>query len=112
MKKMIEKVYAIQVGSKICHGPYLSKDCQMKEEGKTVEEVYYGEFNGRPYRTREENSQIHEAFEGLVEKQVEAQGGIKSDERAMFDCAKEHIAIKGERPREFYFTLINWPYFF
>ncbi|GKE26747.1 hypothetical protein Tco_1442131 [Tanacetum coccineum] len=41
IKKVNEKVYAAQVGCKQCKGPYYTKDCPIKEEGKTLEEAYY-----------------------------------------------------------------------
>ncbi|GKD05395.1 hypothetical protein Tco_1180369, partial [Tanacetum coccineum] len=45
----IKKVYAAQVGSKLCKGPHYTKDCPLKEEGKTLEEAYYTQF-GTPYQ--------------------------------------------------------------
>ncbi|GJX21007.1 DNA-directed DNA polymerase [Tanacetum coccineum] len=44
-----KKVYAAQVGSKLCKGPHYTKDCPLKEEGKTLEEAYYTQF-GTPYQ--------------------------------------------------------------
>ncbi|GJT41901.1 mitochondrial proton/calcium exchanger protein-like protein isoform X1 [Tanacetum coccineum] len=49
IKKVNEKVYAAQVGFEQCKGPYYTKDCLLKEEGKTLEEAYYTQF-GRPYQ--------------------------------------------------------------
>ncbi|GJZ17178.1 retrovirus-related pol polyprotein from transposon TNT 1-94 [Tanacetum coccineum] len=46
IKKVNEKVYAAQVGCKQCKGPYYTKDCPLKEEGKTLEEAYYTQFGG------------------------------------------------------------------
>nr|GEW58138.1 hypothetical protein [Tanacetum cinerariifolium] len=43
IKKVNEKVYAIQVGCKQCKGPYYTKYCPLKE-GKTIEEAYYTQF--------------------------------------------------------------------
>ncbi|GKA33608.1 reverse transcriptase domain-containing protein [Tanacetum coccineum] len=40
-KKVNEKVYAAQVGCEQCKGPHYTKDCQLKEEGKTLDEAYY-----------------------------------------------------------------------
>nr|GEU32786.1 hypothetical protein [Tanacetum cinerariifolium] len=40
IKKVNEKVYAAQVGCEHCKGPYYTKDCPLKEERKTLEEVY------------------------------------------------------------------------
>ncbi|GJT50401.1 hypothetical protein Tco_0976558 [Tanacetum coccineum] len=41
IKKVNEKVYASQVGCEKCKGPLYTKDCPLKEEGKTPEETYY-----------------------------------------------------------------------
>ncbi|GJW61267.1 reverse transcriptase domain-containing protein [Tanacetum coccineum] len=49
IKKVNEKVYAAQIGCKQCKGPYYTKDCPLKEEGKTLEEAYYKQF-GRPFQ--------------------------------------------------------------
>ncbi|GJW42195.1 pyruvate dehydrogenase (acetyl-transferring) kinase, mitochondrial [Tanacetum coccineum] len=49
IKKINEKVYAAQVGCKLCKGPHYTKDCTQKEEGKTLEETYYTQF-GAPYQ--------------------------------------------------------------
>ncbi|GJZ15510.1 hypothetical protein Tco_0551187 [Tanacetum coccineum] len=46
IKKVNEKVYASQVGCEHCKGPYYTKDCPLKEEGKTLEEAYYTQFGG------------------------------------------------------------------
>ncbi|GJT97113.1 hypothetical protein Tco_1092631 [Tanacetum coccineum] len=45
-KKVNEKVYAAQVGCKQCKGPHYTKDCSLKEEGKTLEKAYYIQFGG------------------------------------------------------------------
>ncbi|GJU97318.1 hypothetical protein Tco_1326589 [Tanacetum coccineum] len=44
-----EKVYAAQVGFEQCKGPHYTKDCPLKEEGKTLEEAYYTQF-GEPFQ--------------------------------------------------------------
>ncbi|GJT74455.1 reverse transcriptase domain-containing protein [Tanacetum coccineum] len=49
IKKVNEKVYAAQVGCEQCKGPHYTKDCPLKEEGKTLEEAYYTQF-GRPFQ--------------------------------------------------------------
>ncbi|GJR91236.1 hypothetical protein Tco_0215247 [Tanacetum coccineum] len=49
IKKVNKKVYATQVGCKLCKGPHYTKDCPQKEEGKTLEEAYYTQF-GAPYQ--------------------------------------------------------------
>ncbi|GKG18551.1 hypothetical protein Tco_0372849, partial [Tanacetum coccineum] len=49
IKKVNEKVYVAQVGCELCKGPYYTKDCPLKEEGKTLKEAYYMQF-GAPYQ--------------------------------------------------------------
>ncbi|GJV27427.1 reverse transcriptase domain-containing protein [Tanacetum coccineum] len=49
IKKVNEKVYAAQVGCEQCKGPHYTKDCPLKEEGKTLEEAYYTQF-GAPFQ--------------------------------------------------------------
>ncbi|GJX68595.1 hypothetical protein Tco_0304322 [Tanacetum coccineum] len=41
IKKVNKKVYAAQVGCELCKEPHYTKDCPLKEEGKTLEEAYY-----------------------------------------------------------------------
>ncbi|GJU89985.1 hypothetical protein Tco_1302408 [Tanacetum coccineum] len=54
IQKVNEKVYAAQVECEQCKGPHYTKDCPLKEEGKTLEEAYYmqfcGPFQGGGYR--------------------------------------------------------------
>ncbi|GJR55036.1 hypothetical protein Tco_1405557 [Tanacetum coccineum] len=45
IKKFNEKVYAAQVECELCKGPYYTKDCPLKDEGKTLEEAYYTHVN-------------------------------------------------------------------
>nr|GEV45573.1 hypothetical protein [Tanacetum cinerariifolium] len=49
IKKVNEKVYAAQVGCEQCKGPHYTKDCPLKEEGKTLKEAYYTQF-GEPFQ--------------------------------------------------------------
>ncbi|GKE11643.1 hypothetical protein Tco_1415194 [Tanacetum coccineum] len=49
IKKVNEKVYAAKFGCELCKGPHYTKDCPLKEEGKTLEEAYYTQF-GAPYQ--------------------------------------------------------------
>ncbi|GJR39979.1 hypothetical protein Tco_1215663 [Tanacetum coccineum] len=51
IKKVNEKVYAAQVGCELSKGPHYTKDCPLKEEGKTLEEAYYTQF-GVPFLQR------------------------------------------------------------
>nr|GEW08615.1 hypothetical protein [Tanacetum cinerariifolium] len=49
IKKVNKKVYAAQAGCEQCKGPYYTKDCPLKEKGKTLEEAYYTQF-GEPFQ--------------------------------------------------------------
>ncbi|GKD19394.1 mitochondrial proton/calcium exchanger protein-like protein isoform X1, partial [Tanacetum coccineum] len=44
IKKVNEKVYVAQVGCEQFKGPHYTKDCPLKEEGKTLKEAYYTPF--------------------------------------------------------------------
>ncbi|GKB05726.1 hypothetical protein Tco_0833921 [Tanacetum coccineum] len=46
--KLNERVYAAQVRCELCNGPHYTKDCPLKEEGKTLEEAHYTQF-GVPF---------------------------------------------------------------
>ncbi|GKA31918.1 hypothetical protein Tco_0718285 [Tanacetum coccineum] len=48
IKKVNGKVYDAQVGCELCNGPHYTKDCPLKEEGKTLKEAYYNQF-GVPF---------------------------------------------------------------
>ncbi|GJZ97518.1 DNA-directed DNA polymerase [Tanacetum coccineum] len=55
IKKVNENMYAAQVGCELCKGPHYTKDCPLKEEGKTLEGAYYTQFGvpflqGRQYQ--------------------------------------------------------------
>ncbi|GJW36131.1 hypothetical protein Tco_0059051 [Tanacetum coccineum] len=41
IKKVNKKVYVAQVGCEQCKGRHYTKDCPLREEGKTLEEAYY-----------------------------------------------------------------------
>ncbi|GJU42553.1 hypothetical protein Tco_1195510 [Tanacetum coccineum] len=49
IKKVNEKVYAAKVGCEQCKGPHYTKDCPLKEKGKTLKEAYYTQF-GAPFQ--------------------------------------------------------------
>nr|GEW66896.1 hypothetical protein [Tanacetum cinerariifolium] len=48
IKKVNKKGYAAQVECESCNGPHYTKDCQIHEEEKTIEEAYYTQF-GVPF---------------------------------------------------------------
>nr|GEZ76418.1 hypothetical protein [Tanacetum cinerariifolium] len=53
-KKLKENVHVIQVGCQLCGGAHLEKECPLKKEVKSMEEVKYGEF-GRPFPNNSRN---------------------------------------------------------
>ncbi|GJX22138.1 hypothetical protein Tco_0226583 [Tanacetum coccineum] len=67
IKKVSEKVYAAQVGCEQCKGPHYTKDCPLKEEGKTIEESYYTQFGG-PFQSRGYRIQIGKISKVLQER--------------------------------------------
>ncbi|GJW71591.1 hypothetical protein Tco_0128508 [Tanacetum coccineum] len=52
IKKVNERVYVAHVGCELCDGPHYSKNCSLKEEGKTFEKAYYSQF-GVPFPNAE-----------------------------------------------------------
>ncbi|GJW82369.1 hypothetical protein Tco_0146344 [Tanacetum coccineum] len=71
IKKVNEKVYVAQVGCEKCKGPYYTKDCPLKEEGKTLEEAYYtqfgGPFQGGEYRATTP-AKRHDEYSNLIKE--------------------------------------------
>nr|GFD09883.1 hypothetical protein [Tanacetum cinerariifolium] len=61
IKKVNEKVYAAHVGCKQCKGPYYTKYCPLKEEGKTLEEAYYTQF-GAPFQGEDIEQQLRDSI--------------------------------------------------
>ncbi|GJQ97533.1 mitochondrial proton/calcium exchanger protein-like protein isoform X1 [Tanacetum coccineum] len=55
IKKVNEKVYTAQVGCEQCKGPHYTKDCPLKEEGKTLEEAYYTNKAKPSYQERSQS---------------------------------------------------------
>nr|GEV01181.1 hypothetical protein [Tanacetum cinerariifolium] len=49
IKKVNEKVYVAHVECELCNGRHYTKDCPQKEEGKTLKEAYYTQFDA-PYQ--------------------------------------------------------------
>ncbi|GJR43376.1 hypothetical protein Tco_1311479 [Tanacetum coccineum] len=64
IKKVNEKVYTAQVGYGLCKGPYYTKDCPLKEEGKTLEEAYYTQY-GVPFQ---QGGQYRAAASGFYQR--------------------------------------------
>ncbi|GKA52345.1 hypothetical protein Tco_0745541 [Tanacetum coccineum] len=66
IKKVNEKVYATQVGCEQCKGPHYTKDCPLKEEGKTLEEAYYTQFG----KTLIKEGDIEQQLQGTWYEQI------------------------------------------
>ncbi|GJT79763.1 hypothetical protein Tco_1054105 [Tanacetum coccineum] len=66
IKKVNEKVYAAQVGCEQCKGPHYTKDCPLKEEGKTLEESYYTQFGG-PFQGGDIEQQLQDSIKGTMQ---------------------------------------------
>ncbi|GKA11785.1 hypothetical protein Tco_0691331 [Tanacetum coccineum] len=87
IKKVNEKVYATQVGCEICKGPHYTKDFHNKEDGKTLEEAYCTQFEGRQSledsvskfmtesaRRHEENSNLIKEISAATDSAIRNQG--------------------------------------
>ncbi|GJU91071.1 reverse transcriptase domain-containing protein [Tanacetum coccineum] len=82
IKKVHEKVYAAQVGCKQCKGPHYTKDCPLKEEGKTLEEAYYTQsledtlrkFMSESTKRHEENSNLIKEIRASTDAAIRNQG--------------------------------------
>ncbi|GJY58335.1 hypothetical protein Tco_0458227 [Tanacetum coccineum] len=83
IKKLNEKVYAAQVGCELCKGPHHTKDCPLKEEGKTLEEAYYTQqtleesltkFMAESARRHKENSNIIKEIRASTDAAIRNQG--------------------------------------
>ncbi|GKD55481.1 hypothetical protein Tco_1288868, partial [Tanacetum coccineum] len=72
IKKVNEKVYAAQVGCEQCKGPYYTKDCPLKEEGKILEEAYYTQFESA--KRHEENSNLIKEIQASMDAAIRNQG--------------------------------------
>ncbi|GJT00416.1 ribonuclease H-like domain, reverse transcriptase, RNA-dependent DNA polymerase [Tanacetum coccineum] len=93
IKKVNEKVYAAQVGCELCKGPHYTKDCPLKEEGKTLEEAYYTQF-GVPFQ---QGGQYRAAAPGFYQRnnanpsyQERRQSMEESLSKFMNESAKRH----------------------
>nr|GEX70598.1 hypothetical protein [Tanacetum cinerariifolium] len=93
IKKVNEKVYATQVGCELCKGPHSTKDCPLKEEGKTLEEAYYTPF-GVPFpqggQYRATASGLYQRNNGNPSYQERRQTMEESLSKFMSESAKRH----------------------
>ncbi|GKF98236.1 hypothetical protein Tco_0297019, partial [Tanacetum coccineum] len=55
MKKLKENVHVIQVGCETFRGSHLDKECPLRKDVKSINEVKYGGF-GRSFPNNNENS--------------------------------------------------------
>ncbi|GKD50673.1 hypothetical protein Tco_1279649 [Tanacetum coccineum] len=82
IKKVNEKVYAAQVGCEQCKGPHYTKDCPLKEEGKTLEEAYYtqsmkdilSKFMSESAKRHEEKSNLIKEIRASTDAAIQNQG--------------------------------------
>ncbi|GKF27498.1 hypothetical protein Tco_0083392, partial [Tanacetum coccineum] len=80
IKKVNENVYAAQVGCEQCKGPHYTKDCSQKEEGKTLEEAYYTQFDSlskfmsESVKRHEENSNLVKEIRASTDAAIRNQG--------------------------------------
>ncbi|GJS50179.1 hypothetical protein Tco_0600300 [Tanacetum coccineum] len=123
IKKVNEKVYAAQVGCEQCKGPHYTKDCPLKEEGKTLEEAYYtqfgGPFQGGGYRAtapgesakrHEENSNLIKEIQATTDAAIRNQGAsIKNLENTIGQqlsrCEEENYGPKLRKLMELHYII-------
>ncbi|GKB92160.1 hypothetical protein Tco_0964432 [Tanacetum coccineum] len=83
IKKVNEKLYAAQVRCELCKGPHYTKDCPLKEEGKTLEKSYYTQqtlaesltkFMAESGKRHEENSNIIKKIRASTDAAIRNQG--------------------------------------
>ncbi|GKA19639.1 pyruvate dehydrogenase (acetyl-transferring) kinase, mitochondrial [Tanacetum coccineum] len=93
IKKVNKGVYAAQVGCELCSGPHYSKDCPLKEEGKTLEEAYYTQF-GVPFpntvRYRAAALGFYQRYNGNTSYQEKRKTIEESLSKFMAESAKRH----------------------
>ncbi|GKA27212.1 hypothetical protein Tco_0713380 [Tanacetum coccineum] len=93
IKKVNEKVYAAQVGCESCGGQHYTKDCPLKEEGKTLEEANYTQF-GVPFpqggRYRAASLGFYQRDNGNPSYQEQRQTIEESLSKFMAESAKRH----------------------
>ncbi|GKC04934.1 hypothetical protein Tco_0996544 [Tanacetum coccineum] len=90
IKKVNVKVYAAQVGCEQCNGSHYTKDCLRKEEGKTLEEAYYTQFESA--KRHEENSNLIKEIQASTDAAIRNQGAsIKMLEIQIGQISKNNI---------------------
>ncbi|GJV88894.1 DNA-directed DNA polymerase [Tanacetum coccineum] len=88
IKKANEKVYAAQVGCKQCKGPHYTKDCPLKEDGKTLKEAYYTNNANPSYQERRQSMEdTLSKFMSESAKRHEENSNLIKEIRAMTDAA-------------------------
>ncbi|GJQ90935.1 hypothetical protein Tco_0002074 [Tanacetum coccineum] len=98
IKKVNEKVYDAQVGCEQCKGPHYTKDCPLKEEGKTLEEAYYMQFEvGEAQLTEPEI--IHETTEKIFKIRDRMQWCV-IDKRATLTRGVGPLNLKLEKRKD------------
>ncbi|GJX81797.1 hypothetical protein Tco_0331278 [Tanacetum coccineum] len=93
IKKVNKKVYIAKVGRESCNGPHHTKDCPLKEEGKTLEEAYYTQFGvmfPQGGRYRAVTSGFHQRDNGNPSYQERRQTMEESLSKFMAESAKRH----------------------
>ncbi|GJX93983.1 putative reverse transcriptase domain-containing protein [Tanacetum coccineum] len=88
IKKLNEKVYAAQVGCEQCKGTHYTKDCPLKEEGKTLKEAYYTNNANPLYKERRQSMEdTLSKFMSESAKRHEENSNLIKEIRALTDVA-------------------------
>ncbi|GJQ97508.1 hypothetical protein Tco_0008647 [Tanacetum coccineum] len=81
-------LYAAQVGCEQCKGPHYTKDCPLKEEGKTLEEAYYTNNANPSYQERRQSMEdTLSKFMSESAKRHEENSNLIKEIRAAIDAA-------------------------
>ncbi|GKC13248.1 ribonuclease H-like domain, reverse transcriptase, RNA-dependent DNA polymerase, partial [Tanacetum coccineum] len=93
INKVNEKVYAAQVGCKLCKGPHYKKDCPLKEAGKTLEEAYYTQF-GMPF-PKEDNieQQLRDSTKGIMQTLRSTRYAISASQNSKLFLEPKQVTI-------------------
>nr|GEU36794.1 hypothetical protein [Tanacetum cinerariifolium] len=94
IKKVNERVYAAQVGCELCNGPHYTKDCPLKEEGKTLKEAYYTQGIPFPYLLKENGYDEKEVLKELKKLKVNSTESATSLRRLLKEKSRINEEIK------------------
>nr|GFA13255.1 hypothetical protein [Tanacetum cinerariifolium] len=89
MKMLKENEHDIQVGCETCGGAHLDKECPLREDVKSIEEVKYGEF-GRSFPNNSGNNARYRVADFVIINMLgdPNETMMLGEDRIMFDINK------------------------